>query len=158
MVAYNIGKPVSQQAPCNPHWVELVKDLCTVIDGTEYWQPSSYSIDGASIPRLVWAIPGIGSKTDPENLAGAFPHDGFFLTHCVPFNIANEAARQIWISAGKGNFAARVMYGAVASPVGKMAWKNGPDEMAELFRLRAIIRQRPDWEKFKSMWFADKYF
>jgi hypothetical protein len=158
MTAYLVGKPEWRQASCDPAWIELVKDLLFVIDGVEYWIPDGYTIDGASIPRAVWSLPGIGSKTDPDNVAGAWPHDALFLTHAVPFAIANDTARQIWVDAGKGRLSARVMWMAVSSPIGRAVWHNSTDDCRALYDVREIIRARADRDKFQSLWFPDKTF
>lgn len=159
--AYLIGRPQTEQSYDinRPNWVRLTKDLCFVINGLEYWIPSEiYDIDGASIPKLVWAIPGIGAKTDPINLAGAFPHDALCLCHCLPFEVANEAARMFWVGAGKSRFAARTMHFFIDSFIGRRVWENNLDEQAELHAVKKMIRERPDWEKFKNLWFPEKTY
>lgn len=152
-----------------PHWgpsmadpKRLIRlepeDWCFVIDGTEFWVPAGYDCDGASVPRAFWWIPGIGAPTQGINAVGAWMHDPAFLTQAIPFSVANEAARQIWIQAGKQSAAASIMKAAVSSPFGRLAYHNSAKDKEELARIRNQLKHRDDKAKFESLWFRDKQF
>lgn len=152
--------PEWTQARTGSNDIKLLKDWCFLVsldDGPEieYWVPAGYVCDGASVPRAFWVLPGVGSCTDPINVAGAFAHDPLFETHALSFSICNEIARQLWIQAGKSEFGAREMWLAIASPAGLLAWHNTDEHLEQLKADRALILDRSDnIDKFTSMWFV----
>lgn len=134
--------------------IELAKDWCFIVDGTEFWVPCGYQCDGASIPSMFWAVPGIGSPTSGFNAIGAWAHDPLYLTHALTRSQADEVAFQLWRQAGKPLWAARVMWAAVRSPAGAWAWRNTGVDIEELALNRRMLNWRGDKAKFESLWFA----
>jgi len=155
MKAYYTEKP-QWQSTHREHIIELVKDWCFVVDGTDFWIHSGYRCDGASIPAIFWAFPGIGSPTSGFNAIGAWAHDALYLTHALTRSQADEVAFQLWRQAGKPLWAARTMWAAVRSPAGAIAYRNTGEDLEELAINRQIIRLRDNREKFQSLWFVDK--
>jgi hypothetical protein len=157
MKAWFEEKPESRQADKNPEWAELCKDWTFWIDGIPYRVPAGYQIDGASIPRIVWPI--CGGPTDEINIIGAFAHDPLFLTHAVPFRVANEAARQIWIQAQKSPRMAGIMKMAVSSWFGKRAWRNKPENILEITEARQIIKANGEAvDEYQTLWYPKQTF
>jgi hypothetical protein len=136
--------------------IKLINDACFIVNGKEYWIPAGYECDGASIPRAFWWVPGIGTPTEGFNALGAWGHDPLFLTHALSFEEANEVAYQLWLDAGKRKWAAKTMWAAVASPAGRLAWRNDAADAEELARIRNELKHRPDKEKFDNLWFVQQ--
>lgn len=135
----------------------LLSDWNFTVDGTDFWIPALiYDIDGASIPWVFRSIPFIGKPFDKANLTGAGAHDPLFLTHVLGFSGANEVAYQLWRQSGKTKLGASAMHAAISSPFGRVAYYNTQADTEELQKVRNAIKQRPDWQKFESMWFTKR--
>lgn len=154
-VWYN-ERPAWKRANEQDH-IRFVRDFEFFIEHkgktTTYVAPTSYVIDGASIPRPFWAI--MGGPMDPLNCEAACAHDPFYLTHAVPRWMADEAAFQLWKPL-TGLWGARIRWSAVRTG-GYFSWKNNAKDKAELARVRAMLEARPDVAKFRSLWFAPSF-
>ncbi len=128
----------------------FTQDFCFFVDGIPMWVPKGDIIDGASIPWLARFI--VGNPFDEDNAKGAAGHDPLYETHALPRDLADECARQLWIQAGKNPNKARLMWTALRS-AGWAAWPNSVEEQIILEQTRAMLRLRPDCEKFKTLWF-----
>ena len=157
MRAWYNERPAWQRANEKGH-IQGVRDFCFFIEDkgvtTPYWVPESYIDDGASVPRPLWSLPGIGSPFDPLNAEMSFAHDPFYLTHAVSRAVADEVGFQLWRQSGNSLAASRTKWAAIRAGAW-WAWNNTEADRKDLFNIRAMIRQRPDAEKFKSLWFAE---
>jgi len=128
-------------------------------DGVEYWLPKGYCCNGASIPYLVQPI--AGSAFEPSNEEAAWPHDAGYLTHTFSRSVTDEIMRQLKmqreLAEGASQRIARYRAWKMWFGVrcfGMFAWHNGPKELEELHRIKKMITEREDWEKFRSFWFV----
>lgn len=154
-------RPIWRPANNRGH-IELYRDFCFWVQKNKepavpYWVPGVYEplnlpgyvCDGASIPGVL--SPVYGAWSEPINATGAWPHDPLYLTHALSRDICDEVARQIWIQAGKGEWLARQMWVGIRTG-GALAWPNNAQDSKDLGDMRTLIAQRPDRDKFTSLW------
>jgi hypothetical protein len=124
------------------NWIKLVKDFWFDVDGHRYWIPRGFEFDGASIPRAFWFW--VGSPFEPQFWEAALIHDWLYLTHILPRNIADEAFRLALLQAGVGAVRARIMWAAVRSPAGALAYRTDKEDAKYLAELRAMVQTYPN--------------
>lgn len=146
MKALFLSQPACRPCAKRADWVEFAADWFFVVDGKQIIIPKGYYYNGASIPRVFWAI--IGSPFEPDFWAGAGAHDFIYLTHIFTRPEADEILFQLIRQSGVGLGRARTIWGAVRA-CGYPAWTNNKQDRAELAELRAMIAERPDSDKFK---------
>jgi hypothetical protein len=133
---------------CRPHgntdYIELAQDWCFLWDGVEYWIPTGYWYDGASIPRPFWPV--IGSPFHPDYWI-AVAHDWLYLTHLTTRKDADEILYQLLRQKKVGTIKAHIIWGAVRSGAA-WAWKNNVKDTIELKAIIQLLRDRPDRDKF----------
>lgn len=137
--------PVCRPYKNNAAFVEFSEDWFFTMDGKAIWIPKDYYFNGASIPRVFWAI--IGSPFEPDYWAGSAAHDFIYLTHIYDRSTADEILFQLLRRAGVGLWRARTIWAAVRAG-GWVAWGNKEADKIELGQMLTEIAGRPDRDKF----------
>ena len=157
MIIKYLVRPI-WQGSLKPNRIVLSNDSCFTIDGKEYWIPKLYEVDGASIPKILWYI--AGTPFEPDNVEPGIAHDPLYLTHKLPRSLADEVLFQLkynheimiktkpWLA----RYRSYKMWSGVRIG-GAFAWNNSKEDKAELQRVRNILINRPDVDKFVSLWF-----
>jgi hypothetical protein len=159
MIAKWILRPEWQGAD-KPDRVVLTNDACLEVDGVQYWIPKGYVMDGASIPFLLWYI--AGTPFGGNNCEPAFAHDPAYLTHAFIRSVSDEILYQLKLShelmiktkPWLAKYRAWKMWAGVRM-AGFWAYKNSEEDICELTRVRKMIMERPDFEKFQTLWFSE---
>lgn len=137
---FKIFEQPEVEPDCHSNFMILQKDFCFSFDRELYWIPAGYSWDGASIPRAVWWI--VGSATQPDLWAASLVHDFIYLTHILTRAQADEAFFQILKQSDVSLWRRRVMWAAVRSCGGFLAWGTRENDKATIRKLWALINQR----------------
>lgn len=125
----------------------LLRDFRIEVLGESICIPQGYSYDGASIPRLAWAI--ITTPFDPSVMLPALCHDYLYLNHQVNKETADKIFHQLLLDNGVGEKTATVMYNAVKF-FGGNAYKNNDKDIEYLKQLYIITKARTDvLDKYK---------
>jgi hypothetical protein len=102
--------------------------------------PKGFEFDGASIPKPTQFI--IGHPLKGKFVKPARNHDYCFLTHCVPFSVANKLFYSDLLREGVGRTKAWFMYQAVSSAIGYYFYRR--PEHLQLKLLENLLHNRPD--------------
>lgn len=125
--------------------MRLCKDWYFWIGNVAYWIPAGYIFDGASIPRIFWAL--IGSPFEPDFWAAALAHDWLYFTHQTSRAVADEVIYQLLKQSGVNTVKAHIIWGAVRAGA-FWAWGNSTEDLEELQALKREVDERPDHFKF----------
>jgi hypothetical protein len=113
-------------------WVAVPQGTLLVRAGAES--------DGASIPRVLWGIPGLAAF-DGQTFAAAFAHDQLYAAELVERPVADAIFHALLRRCGVGAFRAWVMYQAVRS-FGGGAWSSHTSDSIEQARRYAKWQRR----------------
>jgi len=103
-------KPIVSPCPGTDKY-ELVKTFRFILNGEKFEIPYGFVFDGASIPKLFWAV--TTSPYDPKVLRAAMVHDYLYSIAAVSRLICDEVFHQILLMDGVEESLALTMYSAV---------------------------------------------
>lgn len=109
-------------------WGEFYQPMTCVVDGAKIIIPRGFMTDGASVPRIAWALL---DATDPDILYPSYLHDFLYSRRGILGSVeftrfeCDYVLRQGMLSVGASRYKASAVQLAV-NLFGQEAWRNQP--------------------------------
>lgn len=125
----------------------LQADYRFVIGDQEFWIPTGFSWNGASIPQALWSE--MGGRFEPNTIEASLRHDWLYLFHGTDRATADKCFRDQCLVAGMTHVKAEAMYEALHL-CGGTHWPTSEEDKRDIAAVREMISIREDRAKFEA--------
>jgi hypothetical protein len=123
----------------------LQADYRFTIGNQEFWIPTGFKWNGASIPQALWSE--MGGRFEPNTIEASLPHDWLYLGHGTDRETADRYFYEQCRAAGMPHLKAAAMYEALHL-FGETHWPTSEEDRKQISEIKEMLSIREDKDKF----------